>query len=716
MCDISFLKAAIRSLIISHPKQCMLINELERDFLEREGMPIPIVQFGCSDIFQLLCVIPDVVRLCNENGRIVVRPITTPAVQHVDQMVHLSNNKAYKKNFRRKLNVTFKENVRSQYAVRNMNVSEQKNCIPFAQTPQVSLTTNYKQHCSPPKKHTTNYSPPKHYKPSNSPPKNNETRVNYAPHKGCVPIENYSSPKNREPNFSSSVKSSLANNGYALNSKPSNENKNNHSVNDDAAFSLEENIGKDTATMNISKPECVPESCEHVGDSVVASVPNCSVVDWVNMMLNLPSGAMDHTKTIPEIDPLKYFKEKQTQPVRLLNVFNPNRIWLQSVSQDQVIAKLSSELNYYYQHIVPNSWLLEAGKAQVGFYCATWWKDSWRRARIVAPQISGRLKLHFIDLGLVELVDIGEVRLLAEIFSSIPAQAIRASLAYVTPRANAWNRAESELLGKFVDCEQHFLAYIVNFDRRCNALDVVLSHPNRILINKAFVTEVHGIWTGNNYMSQDLVQYRARNRTFNEKYPTFCCIEEGHIPTMGELHNALRRNFDFEELYTRLPYVQRNRIIEQISRATCEQIATAFGIGSVKDRLRNTKSDTIQEKVSTSERVQKLSNFLRAPPKLPWANGRKDTYADQAVVGIIDQLDVIDSDSVLKTCALTVVLIPGRRQSAGADQISGHKITATGGLMSSPIAPAELRLELMSVQKAHSSNAIGESADQYWGM
>uniref|UniRef100_A0A182TCY1 Tudor domain-containing protein n=1 Tax=Anopheles melas TaxID=34690 RepID=A0A182TCY1_9DIPT len=214
------------------------------------------------------------------------------------------------------------------------------------------------------------------------------------------------------------------------------------------------------------------ESCEHVDGSIASTKPCSSVWDWINM-LDMPSEVMGLSRTIPKVDVLSYFVEREITNVRVLHMLNPNRLWLRSAAQEQLVEKLYDELNECYNHIGSDRWRLETSKVQHGLYCAVLYEEVWQRGRIVGPLIGSRVKVHFIDTGLTELVDYRHLKFLATSFGTL------------------------------------------------NILDIILKQSNGAWLNEKFASIVSAQWTGSTYLSKSKDEYRKKKYTYNERYPRF---------------------------------------------------------------------------------------------------------------------------------------------------------------------------------------------------
>ncbi|XP_049287980.1 uncharacterized protein LOC125766239 [Anopheles funestus] len=507
--DLKQLKPLIRSMVLSHRNKTVSIQELERDFKDIEGFPIPYTMLGYASVFDLLHAMPDIVRMNTENGIPVVTYVSSPATEHVEHLIQRNANR------------------RRGNGGRNMQAKYPPNEYHFRtkvlKSPRHGLNFNTKMKVLPPRFSNAGKATFATVTKNETTTKHNEEKIR--------------SPPRRQP-------------------------------------TTEDSSGN------------LVETCEHSDGNAMSWKPYCDMWDSVNM-IDLPPNVMTLSHTIPKVDVSHYFAEKADTIVRVLHVLNPNRIWLRSVLQDQTMEQLHTEIQDCYQLIQRNEWCLEANKVQYGLYCAAQIDHIWHRVKIVGPLMGNHVKIFFIDMGLIELVDYKCMKLLFNAFSVIPAQAIRASLACLIPRDNAWTRAESESLSAMITPGKQVLtAYTLNVNHKLGILDIVLKdvNMNRTSINEYFATVTKARWTGEIYLSQDPNVYRNKRRSFNEKYPSFYCIEEGHFPTIGELRHFVARNFDYEELYTRLPHFEKNGVVEKISQATNEQMVKLYGIVSATDQ------------------------------------------------------------------------------------------------------------------------------------
>uniref|UniRef100_A0A182WT51 HTH OST-type domain-containing protein n=1 Tax=Anopheles quadriannulatus TaxID=34691 RepID=A0A182WT51_ANOQN len=529
--ELAKLKPVIRCLVMSHPNHCLTLTELERDFRNTEGYRIPFDRLGYPSVYHLLCGLTDTVQVYSANGRTMVKYVSTPAVAHVEQLLQNTRRSGQRKG--RQLHVSFKENTQKHcsavfrvpeiHDVKNNNYNSAQKPRPNSSGGAGWVQNHSKAHVTLPMRAKNLNGHSGH--DNQSPKQPSQSTLNIAPVEKAkvtpakpVPAATKGSTAKEEP---TATKELTATKG---------------------TIAQEEPTAPKEPTVKKAEPvtAVMEESCEHVDGSIASTKPCSSVWDWINM-LNMPSEVMGLSRTIPKVDVLSYFVEREITNVRVLHMLNPNRLWLRSAAQEPLVEKLYDELNECYNHIGSDRWRLETSKVQHGLYCAVLYEEVWQRGRIVGPLIGCRVKVHFIDTGLTELVDYRHLKFLANSFGTVPAQAL-------------------------------------------NILDIILKQFNGAWLNEKFASIVSAQWTGSTYLSKSKDEYRKKKYTYNERYPSFFCIEEGHFPVMEEIRNALARGFDYEELYSRIPHVQKNGIVERITRNTCEQMVQMFGIKVVSEQ------------------------------------------------------------------------------------------------------------------------------------
>uniref|UniRef100_A0A182SJI1 HTH OST-type domain-containing protein n=1 Tax=Anopheles maculatus TaxID=74869 RepID=A0A182SJI1_9DIPT len=581
--ELNKLKPIIRSMLMSHRNQTMNLKELERDFKEIEGFAIPYQKLGFTNVFHLLNSMPDIVQISLRNGLPVVTYVTTPAVEHVEHLIKRSK-KGRNAHVRfacppRRYNppvfVPRFTPVTARYRPEMDNtsppVSIAKNDPPAFVPRYKPVTARYRpamEDTSPPVSIAKNDPPAIVSKPLSEPV---TTRYNSAMDETCKPVSAAKKPQETVPVSAAKKPQETV---------PVMKDTTNEESNKRCEKIL---TTENQPPLEKDDREYREVSCEHL-NRMVGWKPSSDEWDTVNM-LDLSPEVMHLTQTIPRVDISCYFDECEEIEVRIQHIFNPNRIWLRSVAQDLPMKQLTKELHECYDKMQSDDWCLEPSKVQHGLYCVAMIDRCWYRARIVGPLIGRLVKLFFIDTGLVEYVAYKQIKFLFKTFSNVPAQAIRASLACLNPNSNAWTRAESDSLATLIACygETKLTAYTLTMNQELGALNIILIDQNTNNINETFAAGVNARWTGAFYLSRNLDEYRKKRPSFNEKYPSFFCIEDGHFPTLDELHRAQKRFLDFEEYYTRLPHFENNGVVEQVSREANEAMVKLYGILSVKD-------------------------------------------------------------------------------------------------------------------------------------
>ncbi|ETN65843.1 hypothetical protein AND_002382 [Anopheles darlingi] len=274
-------------------------------------------------------------------------------------------------------------------------------------------------------------------------------------------------------------------------------------------------------------------------------------MDWINC-INVPPEVMGLGSCIKQPQIERFFKPNTKQPVTVLSIVNPNRMWITTSSLLSVHERMTDDLRKCYSDpATANRWNLQPTHVCYGLYCAAYWREKWHRAQIVGPlQIGSHLvKLRFIDFGRTELVHLSGIKYLVNSFQSFPACAVRASLSYLIPREHYWNRNHVHCLVSLLHHVTH-TAYIVDANPSTQVVDIILfDHKGTTSINHLFAKSVCCKWKNKNPEMIDIVQYRNRVKQFSECHPSFPDIEEGRYPSVGELEDAFLRGFDFDQHY-----------------------------------------------------------------------------------------------------------------------------------------------------------------------
>lgn len=225
------------------------------------------------------------------------------------------------------------------------------------------------------------------------------------------------------------------------------------------------------------------------------AIPESEALDFVNS-LEVPPDAMNVNDKIEPAKLPSTIVPKDSIRVFVTEVHNPNRFWYHIGDNVGKIDDMMNEIESYYAQQTRDEWRLKPGNARKGFYCMAKYHGQWHRAQIVSEYEHNKLKVFYIDYGTVALVELKDLKYMAKIFSDVPAQAMRASMAYVKPVNHRWTRDASWSLLSLV-YEKLLYAYVVDVDRVDNVLHVVLidtSGPQDYIINQQLFVKGHAVW------------------------------------------------------------------------------------------------------------------------------------------------------------------------------------------------------------------------------
>ncbi|XP_058445624.1 tudor domain-containing protein 5 [Malaya genurostris] len=269
--------------------------------------------------------------------------------------------------------------------------------------------------------------------------------------------------------------------------------------------------------------------------------------------LEVPKDAMSLGDAIEDAKLPDTVAPKQSLQIFVTEVHNPNRFWYHMGDSAEKIDELMNEIEAFYSHLGHDEWRVRPSNVVVGFYCVAKFLGLWHRAKIVSEYTHNRVKVFYIDYGTVAELELKDVKFMAKCFSSLPAQAMRASLAYIKPVNHRWTRDAAWSLLSLV-YEKILYAYIIDVDSKQNSVDVVLldtSSPQDVVINQQLFVKGHAIWEDNmHYKDKSTEDFRNRIKSYSELYPRFTDIENGIYPTLLEIGGYQSEGFDFDHHYT----------------------------------------------------------------------------------------------------------------------------------------------------------------------
>ncbi|XP_050094055.1 uncharacterized protein LOC126576790 [Anopheles aquasalis] len=526
--DIATVKSRLRALLISSGKSRMSLKELAEEFRQTEGEAIPYANFGFRTIVDFARSISDVLQLHGrpDDQDALVSVVANATVSHIQYLVgqNKKNSKPKKSGFTaKKVPSTF--HLQRAKQIEKLPSQSAKNYRSPATTAPYKIPTNQQK-----------------------------------PITGCTKANNQQAKQYERPIPNQNGKNYHQPAAATPNKSPKNQQK---------QYTGRRTMNANTSPTSAAQPTSVQSRINQL-------IPKEMSIDWINC-LNIPPDVMGlgWCMEMPLVERL--FKPKAKQPVTVLSIVNPNRLWITTSSLQSVYDGMSKDLQSCYgDPAAVNRWDLQAAHVCYGLYCAAHWREKWHRAQIVGPLQSGSqlVKLRFIDYGRTELVHLSSIKYLVKSFQSFPACAVRASLAYIIPREHYWNRNHVKRLYSLLLPHVTYTAYIVDANPSTQAVDIILYDPTGTQnINQLLAKSISGRCVSNIPEIFDIAQYRNRVKCYSESHPSFLDIEEGRYPSVDELERSFLRGFDYDQHYAQCIHDQavKQKIFEE-HKLTLERI------------------------------------------------------------------------------------------------------------------------------------------------
>ncbi|XP_062707520.1 uncharacterized protein LOC115263988 isoform X1 [Aedes albopictus] len=498
------IKNIVRSIAISGGARGLSVKMLVDDFKKIEGFELPYHRLGFRAADEFLRSLTDTVTITGYGTAAMVQPVVTQNTRHVRELVKNS-----------------KSNPRKRFNNNNTYSS------PAYRSPEYNSDYRKSNNQSYNRSSTNNgyWKPPQNYV-------RQTTNDYYDEHR-----DESRKVKNREFDF---VDTAADEDGFGS----SDDDMPKFVLTDGKQLAqVQESIQTMTITDSPPKKSTTAKSNDAIPDDAVLALINC---------LEIPEGAMNLTDTIerqqiaPEIVP------RQSVQMFVTEVHNPHRFWYHMGENANKIDELMNEIDDYYSHLERQEWRLTPSSVAVGLYCVAKFSNMWHRAKIVSDLMHNKVKVFYIDYGTVSEVELKEVKFMAKCFSSMPAQAMRASLAYVKPVGHRWTRDASWSLLSLV-YEKILYAYVVDVDREENFLDVVLidtTGNKDNIVNQQMFIKGHAIWEDDvPYKDKSTENYRQRTKAFSELFPSFDELEDGTYPTLLDIAEYYAAGFNFQRYY-----------------------------------------------------------------------------------------------------------------------------------------------------------------------
>ena len=171
-----------------------------------------------------------------------------------------------------------------------------------------------------------------------------------------------------------------------------------------------------------------------------------------------PASYSPVTYSAPSFDTIPSLELNSSQnyiTVAVSEVISPAEVYVQFVSQIEVLSDLNSSLNHNLKDVIPQLCQLELNSV----CCTKFIEDGvWYRARVLNITPDAYL-LQFIDYGNCEVVNLDEVAPCPAEFLTVPVQAVCCSIADIAPLGDGWDPEATMFLKTF--CKDKLLSMAV---------------------------------------------------------------------------------------------------------------------------------------------------------------------------------------------------------------------------------------------------------------
>ncbi|XP_022227506.2 uncharacterized protein LOC111077511 [Drosophila obscura] len=291
------------------------------------------------------------------------------------------------------------------------------------------------------------------------------------------------------------------------------------------------------------------------------ATPKCCLTDSV-FMVDRPFCAVMLGQKLPRLPMWSMETADRQAKFRILvtNVYSPFQFWFQFLENDYGynLHDLHIELSDFYKKAIGLYGLpVTRFFLRPGYICAAksnW--GGWKRARIVsAPQEnSTHVSVFYVDYGCLEEIARTELRFLPELYTNMPAMAVRGALSHVHPLAFTWPADVTDTFRRTVMSRECF-AHIIEEDLQEEIYFIQIykykrsnKSLNSYMIRKKFAGE------SEHFDKQIIRQHCGRRiRYFCERLPSFEMLETGLIPID-------RGDEDFNEIMSTTSYLKQFKI------------------------------------------------------------------------------------------------------------------------------------------------------------
>ncbi|XP_033240632.1 uncharacterized protein [Drosophila pseudoobscura] len=259
------------------------------------------------------------------------------------------------------------------------------------------------------------------------------------------------------------------------------------------------------------------------------AIPKCCLTDSV-FMIDRPLCAVMLKQELRRFSLLSLDAVKRQDKFKIIvtNVYSPFQFWFQIAEENYARDLENLHLQIRYQKPITRFFL------RPGYICAArsnW--GGWKRVRIVsAPQENATdVSVFYVDYGRLEKCASEELRFLPNVFTNIPAMAVRGALSHIHPLNHTWPADVTEELRAALLCRETF-AHIIEADQQDEIYSIKIYEHNRSdesLNSKMILEKLAG--ESDHFDERIIKQHCGRRiRYLCERLPTFEMLETGVFP------------------------------------------------------------------------------------------------------------------------------------------------------------------------------------------
>ncbi|BFF99938.1 uncharacterized protein DMAD_00058 [Drosophila madeirensis] len=303
-----------------------------------------------------------------------------------------------------------------------------------------------------------------------------------------------------------------------------------------------------TSTYDYDSDDDVGEQQEEKWDYRGQAIPKCCLTDLVYMVERPSSAAMLDQKlprfTMCPMENADYFKFKFK--ILVTNVYSPYHFWFQFAENHFAsdLENLHMALNDFYNKENVNNLSFNQYRMPTpqfflrpGYICAAqsnW--GGWKRVRIVsAPQENAsHVSVFYVDYGRLEQISRSDLRFLPQIYTTMPAMAVRGALTHLHPLAFKWPAdvtatfrdlvASSESYGQIIEVDDLDCIYFIKMYK--GKLSDESMHSSLIRMKLAGESD--------HFCKQNIQKHCGRRiRYICERLPSFEMLETGVVAIDG---------------------------------------------------------------------------------------------------------------------------------------------------------------------------------------